>query len=214
MRKLMEAIQLNEYERTEPVYTEYRDPDGEFVVKYRASRGYYAEGYGVDRAPSFENLDDAIEHAELCLSSGFGDEIEEDADQNFNDDSNLRRKVEKIVVPQIEDDGNPEEWLQLMSYAFDDLDVPFNVGVAKTLLRDYGIQPHCDIEKRFGESIEEELEVVGEDKNSAALHRVNAAYSALKGDLARLVAEYRNDPDFDGIYLLDSLESLVDRYSD
>lgn len=53
-----------------------------------------------------------------------------------------------------------------------------------------------------------------EGKDSAALHRVNANYSALKNDLARLVMEYRNDPDFDGIYLLDSLESLVERYTD
>ena len=90
--------------------------------------------------------------------------VTEDADQNFNDDFQLRQKVEKIVVPQIEDDGNPEEWLQLMSYAFDDLDVPFHVGVAKTLLRDYGIKPHCDIEKRFGGSIDEELEAIGEDE--------------------------------------------------
>jgi hypothetical protein len=57
-------------------------------------------------------------------------------------------------------------------------------------------------------------ETVEEGKDSAALHRVNANYSALKNDLARLVMEYRNDPDFDGIYLLDSLESLVERYTD
>jgi len=78
MRKLIEAVQLDEYERTEPVYTEYRDPDGEFVVKYRASRGYYTDGPGADRAPSFDNLPDAIEHGELSVMS-YGDAIEEDA---------------------------------------------------------------------------------------------------------------------------------------
>lgn len=79
MRKLMESVsQLDEYDRREPIYVEYRDPDGEFIVKYRASRGYYAEGEGVDRAPSFENLEDAIEHGELCISSGLGCEIEEE----------------------------------------------------------------------------------------------------------------------------------------
>lgn len=85
MRKLIEAVQLDEYERTEPVYTEYRDPDGEFVVKYRASRGYYTDGPGADRAPSFDNLDDAIEHGELSVMS-YGDALEEEGDIGYGDD--------------------------------------------------------------------------------------------------------------------------------
>ena len=81
MRKLMEMVQINEYERTEPIYTEYRDPDGDFVVKYRASRGYYVDGYGADSAPSFENLDDAIEHGELSIMS-LDDGIDEDSSED------------------------------------------------------------------------------------------------------------------------------------
>ena len=32
MRKLMEAVQLDEYDRREPIYIEYRDPDGDFIA--------------------------------------------------------------------------------------------------------------------------------------------------------------------------------------
>ena len=87
----------------------------------------------------------------------------EAVDNPFVDDGpDLRLKIEKMIVPQVEDDANPEEWIQLMIYAFDDLDIPFNVGVAKAVLADYGMEPHCDLEARFGESVEEELEVIGE----------------------------------------------------
>lgn len=197
----------------------------------------------------------------------------EDAEQNFNDDWKLRKKVSDIIVPQVEDDANPEEWIQLMIYAFDDLDVPFNVGVAKTILADYGMEPHCDLQARFGESVEEELEVIGEvaeysaegalfaggfdagfdfaneqcehnwgkgldpaeedeikrqfydfagpdtkytlqeDETSAALHTVNANYAQLKEELAKLVAYHKNEQEFDGWYLLEDLESIVERYS-
>lgn len=84
----MEAVQLDEYDRREPIYIEYRDPDGDFVVKYRASRGYYVEGDGADRAPSFENLDDAIEHGELSVMS-MGNEI----DENYHDSNLETRKI-------------------------------------------------------------------------------------------------------------------------
>ena len=67
MRKLLEAAeQLNE------AYIEYRDPEGRFQVIYDFPRGYWAVGkndYVQDvSGESFDNLDDAIEHAEICLS--------------------------------------------------------------------------------------------------------------------------------------------------
>lgn len=66
MRKLMEAVKLNEES------IEYRDPDGEFQVIYSFPRGYIAVGKN-DAAQdisgeSFDHLEDAIEHAEICLS--------------------------------------------------------------------------------------------------------------------------------------------------
>ena len=102
MRKLMEAVQLDEYDRREPIYIEYRDPDGDFIVKYNHSRGYYAEGDGVDRAPSFENLDDAIEHGELCVSSGLGCEIDEDH-YNAPDTRKITNKLHELMDEQMLD---------------------------------------------------------------------------------------------------------------
>jgi len=69
MRKLMEAV-APLYEE----YVEYRDPDGRFQVIYDFPRGYFAVGkndYNNDiSGESFDDLDDAIEHAEICLSIG------------------------------------------------------------------------------------------------------------------------------------------------
>ena len=71
----MEAVQLNEES------IEYRDPDGDFVVYYSFPRGYIAKSrndYADDiSGESFDNLDDAIEHAEICMSI---------ADDKYNDD--------------------------------------------------------------------------------------------------------------------------------
>lgn len=65
MRKLMEAVGNHE-----PVYTEFRDPDGNFIITYSHSKGYRAKGIGEyeDQIPndSFNTLDDAANHAELC----------------------------------------------------------------------------------------------------------------------------------------------------
>lgn len=62
----MEAVELNEES------IEYRDPDGEFQVLYSFPRGYIAVGNTDNKndvsGESFDNLDDAIEHAEICLS--------------------------------------------------------------------------------------------------------------------------------------------------
>lgn len=71
MRKLMESVgRLNEE------YVEYRDPDGEFMVIYSFPRGYVAVSKNDSAADisgeSFDNLDDAIEHAEISLSFGDG----------------------------------------------------------------------------------------------------------------------------------------------
>ena len=75
MRKLLEAAeQLNE------AYIEYRDPEGRFQVIYDFPRGYWAVGkndYVQDiSGESFDDLDDAIEHAEICL--GISDDERED----------------------------------------------------------------------------------------------------------------------------------------
>ena len=66
MRKLMEAV-----EQLDEEFVEYRDPDGQFMIIYAAPRGYIAVAKNdapVDiSGESFDNLDDAIEHAELSL---------------------------------------------------------------------------------------------------------------------------------------------------
>jgi hypothetical protein len=55
------------------VNVEYRDPDGYFIVVHAAPAGYWPIGKGryaqkIDQT-SFTNLDDAIEHAQLSISS-------------------------------------------------------------------------------------------------------------------------------------------------
>jgi hypothetical protein len=85
MRKLMEAVkQLNEE------YVEYRDPDGQFQVIYDFPRGYIAIGrndYNSDiSGESFDNLDDAIEHAEICLSIADADALDDDDRYSVIDD--------------------------------------------------------------------------------------------------------------------------------
>ena len=76
MRKLMEAVKQLDEE-----YVEYRDPDGQFQIIYDFPRGYFAVGKNdasVDiSGESFDDIDDAIEHAEICLSI---------ADNDLNDD--------------------------------------------------------------------------------------------------------------------------------
>lgn len=189
MRKLMEAAeQLNEE------FVEYRDPDGEFQVIYSFPRGYIAVGKNDAKqdisGESFDNLDDAIEHAEICLSIGddnavFGrkatsyeemqdymdDEdqfVDEQIDEISGDgEPDLRLKIEKMIVPQVEDDANPEEWIQLMIYAFDEIDQPFNVEVATAVLADYGMVPHCDLDKRFGSIGEAVGQQLGDKPNWA-----------------------------------------------
>ncbi len=86
MRKLMEAV--------EHVSVEYRDPDGDFQIYYAFPRGYWAVGKN-DAAQdisgeSFDDLDDAIEHAEICMSiaddDGQPSEYEEWQDFQGGDD--------------------------------------------------------------------------------------------------------------------------------
>lgn len=136
MRKLMEMVQMNEYKRMEPIYTEYRDPDGDFVVKYRASRGYYVDGAAADRAPSFENLDDAIEHGELSMLS-LDDGIDEDSsDDNIDPktgdiqtyDRNDAEFMQDIISLTDEadealagDDNNPAEQLNQLAQIMQDI---------------------------------------------------------------------------------------------
>jgi len=74
--------------------------------------------------------------------------------------------IANMIVPQVEDDHNPEEWIQLMIYAFEEMDMEFDPDIAIQVLADYGMKPHCDLHKRFGESVEHELEVIGEDEYS------------------------------------------------
>ena len=68
----MEAVQLNEES------VEYRDPDGDFIIYYSFPRGYIAVGRNDFKedisGESFDNLDDAIEHAEICMSISDDDE--------------------------------------------------------------------------------------------------------------------------------------------
>ena len=206
MRKLMESV-----EQLSEEYVEYRDPDGDFQVIYDFPRGYFAVGKNDAKqdisGESFDNLDDAIEHAEICLS--YGNDAHEDqfVDESYADgEPDLRLKIEKMIVPQVQDDANPEEWIQLMIYAFDELDMEFDVEVATAVLADYGMKPHCDLQARFGESIEE-------DKNSAALHTVNANYAQLKKELVDLVTHHKNERDPDVWYVLQDLESIIERYT-
>ena len=89
MRKLMEAVKLNEES------IEYRDPDGEFQVIYSFPRGYIAVGKN-DAAQdisgeSFDHLEDAIEHAEICMSI---------ADDKYRD----------------EDDGQPTDYEEMQDF--------------------------------------------------------------------------------------------------
>lgn len=67
IRKLMETVQQLTEESIE-----YRDPDGDFIVLYSFPRGYIAQArndYKDDiSGESFDHLDDAIEHAEICMS--------------------------------------------------------------------------------------------------------------------------------------------------
>ncbi len=62
----MEAV-----EKLDEEFVEYRDPDGQFMIVYSAPRGYVAMGRNDARndisGESFDNLDDAIEHAEISL---------------------------------------------------------------------------------------------------------------------------------------------------
>jgi hypothetical protein len=63
------------------VNVEHRDPEGRFIIVHAAPAGYWAVGQGrysqdIDRT-GFDNFDDALEHAELCLSS-----IDESLDVN------------------------------------------------------------------------------------------------------------------------------------
>lgn len=55
------------------VNVEYRDPDGHFIVVHAAPAGHWAVGKGkyseiIDRT-SYDNVDDAIEHAQLTMAS-------------------------------------------------------------------------------------------------------------------------------------------------
>jgi len=55
------------------VSVEHRDPESRFIIVHAPPAGYWAVGQGayakqVD-ATGFDNFDDALEHAELCLSS-------------------------------------------------------------------------------------------------------------------------------------------------
>jgi hypothetical protein len=87
MRKLMESVQLNEES------IEYRDPDGDFIVIYSFPRGYIAQArndYKDDiSGESFDSLDDAIEHAEICMS---------------------------IADDRYEDDGQPSDYEEMQDY--------------------------------------------------------------------------------------------------
>ena len=73
MRKLMEAAeQLNE------AYVEYRDPGGHFQVIYEPPRGYFAiarNDLPDISGESFDDLDDAIEHAEISLGVAYDDAV-------------------------------------------------------------------------------------------------------------------------------------------
>lgn len=139
MRKLMEAVEFGGGERCPDCY----------------GSGHYE---GVDQCERCEGF------GEIYPDDSFHSEFKMEEDADSDAEWELRKAVQNKVVPQVGDDGNPEEWIQLMIYAFDDLDVPFNVNVAKDILADYGMEPHTDLEARFGESIEEELEVIGEDQ--------------------------------------------------
>lgn len=110
MRKLMETVDvLNE------AYIEYRDPEGRFQVIYQPPRGYFAVGkndYAQDiSGESFDHIDDAIEHAEICLGIA-DDELEEGGEigEAFGDDpdpysSERSAREATISLHQLMDEG-------------------------------------------------------------------------------------------------------------
>jgi hypothetical protein len=73
MRELMEAVEeLNE------AYVEYRDPGGHFQIIYEPPRGYFAiarNDLPDISGESFDDLDDAIEHAEISLDIAYDDAV-------------------------------------------------------------------------------------------------------------------------------------------
>lgn len=95
MRKLMEAVKPLSEE-----YVEYRDPDGEFQVIYDFPRGYFAVGKNDAKqdisGESFDDLDDAIEHAEICLS--IGNDVYEDqfVDEEIDDLEEKQRSISSL----------------------------------------------------------------------------------------------------------------------
>ena len=108
MRKLMETVeQLNE------AYVEYRDPDGQFQIIYEPPRGYWAVGKN-DCAQdisgeTFDTLEDAIEHAEICLSVA-DDDFEYGIDEAFGDDpdpydATRRAREATISLHELMDEG-------------------------------------------------------------------------------------------------------------
>jgi len=66
MRNLMETVK-----RLDEEFVEYRDPDGQFMVIHVGRKGYRVYGSGAYKdkiSPEmFDDLDDAIEHAEICM---------------------------------------------------------------------------------------------------------------------------------------------------
>jgi len=106
MRKLMEAVQINEES------IEYRDPDGDFQVIYSFPRGYIAVG-NIDSkrdisGESFDNLDDAIEHAEICLSIAADNALDDDRYSVIDDPDE--------VIDEGEDDDGYDESGDMKSY--------------------------------------------------------------------------------------------------
>ena len=113
MRKLMEAAsKLNE------AWVEYRDPDGLFQIVYEPPRGYFVIGKndaGQDiSGESFDNLDDAIDHAESIL--GFGYDRQQFHDTDRYGDPDLAEDYDEI--PEGGDDID-YDYMELI----DDLDL-------------------------------------------------------------------------------------------
>ena len=113
----MEAVRIDEES------IEYRDPDGEFQVIYSFPRGYVAVGKNDNKADvsgeSFDHLEDAIEHAEICLSirddaeydDGQPSDYEEMQDYMGGDDWDHGQYDEsvEIVGGEIEEDTWPHD---------------------------------------------------------------------------------------------------------
>jgi len=110
MRKLMEAVQLTEES------IEYRDPDGDFIVIYSFPRGYIAKSrnYSAEdiSGESFDHLEDAIEHAEICMSiaddnynEGQPTDYEEMQDFMGGDDWDHGQYDESVIHVTEDDDG-------------------------------------------------------------------------------------------------------------